>query len=90
MAGVEAPCVSNTISSCGGHEKTHTPIVLGGNADVECVRPVGGPTCADGGVIIHEAFCSKGRDGHFVEIKKTVDFFIGRLAGFTARETKEV
>jgi len=49
-----------------------------------------GPTRADGGVIVHKAFCSEGRDGHLVVIKKGVDFFVGGPGGITARETKEV
>ncbi len=65
MAGVEAPRVGNTISSCSRHEEAHT-------------------------LIINKTFCPEGRDGCFVVIKKTIDFFIGRFAGLTAREMKEV
>jgi hypothetical protein len=77
MAGVEAPSVGNTMSSCCGHEETHTRVVLGGTANVICVGAMWGPTRADGGVFVNKAFCSEGRDGHLVEIKKSVDFFVG-------------
>ncbi len=64
--------------------------MLGGDADVKSVSSMWGPTRADGGVIVHNAFCSEGRDGRLVVIKKGVDFFIGGPGGITARETKEV
>ena len=66
--------------------------MLGGNTDVIGVSAsaMWGPTSANGGVLVHEAFCSEGCDGRFVVIEKTIDFFIGRLAGIMARETKEV
>jgi len=64
--------------------------VLGGNADVISVGSMWGPTRADGRVVVQKAFCSKGRDGHLVVIKKGVDFFVGGPGGITARETKEV
>ena len=70
MAGVEAPSVDNTMSSCCRHEETHTPVVLGGTADVICVGAVWGPTRADGGVFVNKAFRSEGRDGRLVEIGK--------------------
>ena len=69
MAGVEAPSVSNTMSSCCGHEETHAPVVLGGTANVICVGAVWGPTRVDGGVFVNKAFCSEGRNGRRVEIK---------------------
>ena len=76
MAGVEAPSVGNTMSSCCGHEETHAPVVLGGTADIICVRAVWCPTRADGGVFVNKAFRSEGRDGRPVEIEKTIDFFV--------------
>ena len=71
-------------------EETHAAIVLGGSADVIGVGAMWGPTRADGGVIIYESFCSKGCEGCFVVVEKTVDFFVGRLAGIAARKTKEI
>ena len=84
------PSVGNTVSLCSGYEKTHTLIVLGGDADVISVGSMWGPTCVDGRVVVHKAFCSKGHDGRLVVIKKGVDFFVGGLGEITARETKEV
>jgi hypothetical protein len=77
MAGVEAPSVGNTMSSRCGHEETHAPVVLGGTANVICVGAVWGPTRTDGGVFVNKALCSEGRDGCLVEIKKSVDLFVG-------------
>ena len=82
--------VGNTVSSCSGYEETHTPIVLGGDADVISIGSMWGPTRADGGVIVHKAFYSEGRNGRLVVIKKGVDFFVCGPGGITARETKEV
>ena len=42
------------------------------------------------GVIIDESFCSKGRDGSFVVVKKTMDLLVGRLAGIVTRKTQEI
>ncbi len=65
------------MSLCCGHEEMHIAVVLGGTADVICIGAVWGPTRADGGVFVNKAFCPKGRDGRLVEIKKSVDLFVG-------------
>jgi len=49
-----------------------------------------GPTRVDGGVVVHKASCSEGRDGRLEVIKKGMDFFVGGRGGIMARETKEV
>ncbi len=90
MAGVEAPSVSNTVSTCCGHKEAHTLVVLGGNADVICVGAMCGPTRADGRIVVNKAFCSEGRDGCLVEVVKTIYFFVGRPGGIPAREMKEI
>ena len=79
----KVPSVGNTVSSCRGYEKTHTPILLRGDANIISVGSNRGPTRADGGAVVHKAFCSKWRDGHLVVIKKDVDFFVGRPGGIT-------
>ena len=90
MAGVEAPSVGNTVASCGRYKELHTSVVLGGNADVICVGAMGGPTRADGGIVVDKPFRAEGRDGSFVEIVKTIDYFVGRPGGIPARETKKI
>ena len=90
MARVKAPSVGYPISSRSRDEETQTSVVLGGHPDIIGIGAVWGPTRADGGVIIDKSFCSKGRDGRLVVVKKTIDFFIGRLVGIVARKMKEV
>ncbi len=69
MAGVEAPSVDNVMSLCCRHEKTHTPVVLGGTADVICVGAVWSPTRADGKVFVNKAFVPRGAVGVLLKLK---------------------
>ena len=66
--------------------------MLWGRPNVICIGAMWGPTGSDGGVVIDEAFCVNGGNGVLLKSKHllTSSLRIGRFAGITAQEAKEV
>ncbi len=77
------PRVRNATLLGGWHVELQTPIVLGGEANVECISSVWRPAGADSRVVIHQSFCTDWHNWTFVEVIRAMDLLVGRCAGIT-------